>query len=53
MPPGEIDRADADKRLTDAEADWNGVDMTDLEAVPEAADRLQVAQSRVDALDAV
>ncbi len=53
VPPGEIDRADADKRLADAEASWNGIDMADLAAVPAAADRLQVAQSRVEAAASV
>ena len=53
VPPGEIDRADADKRLADANEAWNGVDMTDIGTVPAAADRLQVAQSRVDAASSV
>lgn len=50
VPADEIDRADADRRLTDAQDEWNRVDTTDLEAVPKAAERLQVAQSRVDAI---
>ena len=50
VPTDEIDRADADRRLAEAQDEWNRVDMTDLAAVPAAADRLQVAQSRVDAI---
>ncbi len=53
VPPGEIDRGDAEKRLADAQDEWDGVDMTNLDAVPKAADRLQVAQSRVDAISQV
>lgn len=53
IPPASIDRADAEARLAEAETAWNGVDMSDLEAVPDAADRLQVAQSRVDAAEPV
>ena len=49
VAPGDIDRAEADRLLHEAEEEWNRVDMTDLEAVPRAASRLQVAQSRVDA----
>lgn len=49
LHPGEIDRGDAERRLAEAEREWADIDMTDLEAVPLAADRLQVAQSRVEA----
>ena len=53
IPPGEIDRADADRRLQEAQTAYDQTDMTDLEAVPLATDRLQVARSRVEALDAI
>ena len=53
IPPGEIDRADAERRLQEAEQAYNETDMTDFDAVPLATDRLQVARSRVEALDAV
>ena len=49
LPPPDIDRADADGRLQEAQKAYNEVDMTDLDAVPLALERLQVAQSRVDA----
>ncbi len=52
IPPNEIDRADADRRLQEAQKAYDETDMTDFDAVPLAADRLQVAQSRLEALDA-
>ena len=52
IPPNEIDRADADRRLQEAQKAYDETDMTDFDAVPLAADRLQVAQSRIEALDA-
>ena len=51
LPPEDIDRADAEHRLADAQAAYDEVDMSDLAAVPLALERLQVAQSRVDASD--
>ncbi len=52
IPPNEIDRPDADRRLQEAQKAYDETDMTDFDAVPLAADRLQVAQSRIEALDA-
>ena len=52
IPPADIDRADAERRLADAQKAYNDTDMTDFDAVPLATDRLQVAQSRIEALDA-
>ncbi len=52
IPPAEIDRPDADRRLQEAQKAYDETDMTDFDAVPLAADRLQVAQSRIEALDA-
>ena len=49
LPPSDIDRADADGRLQEARTAYDEVDPTDLDAVPLALERLQVAQSRVDA----
>ena len=51
IPPAEIDRAGAEQRLRDAEQAYAETDMTDFDAVPLATDRLQVARSRVEALD--
>ncbi len=48
-PPEEINRGDAERRLAEAQTAYDEVDMSDLEAVPLALERLQVAQSRVDA----
>ena len=48
----EIVRADAERRLADAQKAYDETDMSDFDAVPLAADRLQVAQSRIEALDA-
>ena len=53
VPAGDLDRAEAERRLAEAQDQWGRVDMTDLEAVPAAAERLQVAQSRVDAANEV
>ncbi len=52
IPPNEIDRADADRRLQEARKAYDETDMTDFDAVPLATDRLQVAQSRIEALEA-
>jgi F-type H+-transporting ATPase subunit epsilon len=49
IPPGEIDRADAERRLEEAQRAYDETDMNDFDAVPLATARLQVAQSRVDA----
>ena len=49
IPAGDIDRAEADRLLNEAQDEWDRVDMTDLDAVPAAAARLQVAQGRVEA----
>ena len=49
LPPADIDRADAERRLGEAQRAYDEVDMTDLDAVPRALEQLQVAQSRVDA----
>ena len=47
----DIDRADAERRLEEAQRGYNEVDMGDDAAVPAALERLQVAQSRVEAAD--
>ncbi len=51
-PPEEIDRSDAEKRLAEAQADYDAADMSDFDAVPRVTAALQVAQSRVDAASA-
>ena len=52
IPPNEIDRPDAEARLQEAQKSYDETDMTDFDAVPLATDRLQVARSRVEVLDA-
>ena len=49
LDPAQIDRADAESRLEAAKRSYDDVDMGDLDAVPAALERLQIAQSRVDA----
>lgn len=49
IPPSEIDRADADARLADAQRAWAEADMSDEVEVPRLLASLQLAQSRVDA----
>ena len=48
----DIDRAEAERRLEEAQRGYDEVDMGDDAAVPAALERLQVAQSRVEAADA-
>ena len=48
----DIDRAEAERRLEEAQRGYNEVDIGDDAAVPAALERLQVAQSRVEAADA-
>ena len=52
IPPNEIDRPDAEARLQEAQKSYDETDMTDFDAVPLATDRLQVARSRIEVLDA-
>ena len=52
ITPNEIDRPDAEARLQEAQKSYDETDMTDFDAVPLATDRLQVARSRVEVLDA-
>ena len=52
IPPDEIDRADAERRMAEAQKAYDETDMTDFDAVTLATDRLQIARSRVEALDA-
>lgn len=49
MPLAEVDRADAERRLAEAEANYEVADKTDTAIEDAALDRLQAARARVDA----
>lgn len=49
MPLAEVDRADAERRLAEAEADYEAADKTDTAIEDAALDRLQAARARVEA----
>ena len=51
IPPGDIDRADADRGLAEALDAWNKLGPDDGDAASDATYRLQVAQGRVDAVN--
>jgi len=52
IPVAEVSRATAQKRLSDAEAAWTGVDKMDMPAIDTVLDRLQSARAMVEAAEA-
>jgi F-type H+-transporting ATPase subunit epsilon len=52
VPVAELSRADADRRLADAQAAYDAADKTNIAALDAALDRLQSARSRVEAATA-
>ena len=49
VPVAELSRADAEAKLRDAQAAYDGADRNDMAAIDAALDRLQAARSRVAA----
>jgi F-type H+-transporting ATPase subunit epsilon len=48
-PLAELDRTDAERRLAEAEAEYETADKSDIAAEDAALDRVQVARARVEA----
>ncbi len=48
-PLAELDRADAERRLAEAEAEYEAADKSNVAAEDAALDRVQVARARVEA----
>ncbi len=52
VPPAEVSRSAAEKRVTDAEAAWQAVDKMNISAIDIALDRLQSARAMLEAAEA-
>jgi F-type H+-transporting ATPase subunit epsilon len=52
IPVAEVSRAEGERRLAAAEADYNGADKNDIAALDAAMDRMQSARAMIEAAQA-
>jgi F-type H+-transporting ATPase subunit epsilon len=52
IPVADVSRQEGERRLAEAEAEYNAADKTDIEALDAAMDRMQAARAMVEAAQA-